>query len=348
MPNLIRLVVIGLALFGAPVSAAVDGGSLYSQYCAACHGSHGEGGVGIPLALPDFLATVDDRFFTDTIRLGRPGRVMPAFHNLTEAEVTAIVSHIRGFVPGVKPPTMDKSPIRGERLRGKALFGQHCASCHGANGEGGHGTGVTFSRPRDLPVMPPALNNKGFLSAATDQTIKATLMKGRKGTPMASFLGRGLSEKDIDNVVAYVRSFERLPGRKAAVEENEPMILETESPYTVEETVENVKRAAVGKNFRIIRVQTLENGFFPEQEENQKQVIIYLCNFHFIDQALRLDPRIGLFMPCRVTVVEHAGKVKIMSINPKLLGRMYNNSELDNACKEMHAIYRDILEEATL
>ena len=66
------------------------------------------------------------------------------------------------------------------------------------------------------------------------------------------------------------------------------------------------------------------------------------------ERALALDPRVGLFLPCRVTVVERDGKVLVMSINPKRLSHLFNNAELDRACEEMFQVYSDILEEATL
>jgi cytochrome c oxidase cbb3-type subunit 3 len=330
--------------------AAPDGARLYSQHCAACHGLHGEGGVGVPLALPDFLSTADDDFLRKTLRNGRPGRVMPAFRSLSDTEVDALVAHLRSFAkPGAPAPRkLSTQSVQGNATRGGELFATHCASCHGANGEGGHGTGVTFSRPRNLPIMPPALNNPGFLAAASDAMIKATLMRGREGTPMISYLDQGLSEQDIDDIVAFVRSFEQRAPAKIRAPVDEPMFLEAESSYSLEETVENVKRAAIGKNFRIIREQSLEHGFFPEDQENAKQVIVYFCNFNFINQALSLDPRVGLFLPCRVTVVEQDGVVKVLSINPKHLSALYNNRELDEACDQMTELYEGILEEATL
>ena len=60
------------------------------------------------------------------------------------------------------------------------------------------------------------------------------------------------------------------------------------------------------------------------------------------------NSRVGLFLPCRVTVVEHAGKVQVMSINPKTLSHLFNNEELDRICGRMEKLYQDILEEATL
>ena len=343
-----RFLLVLLCLTALPVLAAPDGAKLFAQNCAACHGLHGHGGVGIPLALPTFLGSVSDEFLFTTIRHGRPGRVMPAFTQLSDAQVHAIVAYVRSWMPpDTKLMKVADAPVKGDAVHGKELFAKNCAVCHGADGEGGHGTGVTFSRPRDLPIIPPGLNNPGFLAAASDQMIKATLMNGREGTPMVSFLKRGLSEQDIDDVVAYVRSF-REHMRSWKPGNDDTPVLEMESSYSVAETVENVKRAAVGRNFRIIRVQTLENGLFPEDQENKNEVIVYFCNFNFINKALALDPRVGLFMPCRVTVAERDGKVMVMAINPKYLSRLYNNAELDKPCEEMFQTYQAILEEATL
>lgn len=340
-----------LALLALPLSAAwaaPDGARLYARNCAACHGEDGSGGIGVPLALPSFQATVDDAYLRKTIRIGRPGRVMPAFAQLSDAEVDAIVAHVRSWYKG-KPPVYDPTPIAGDAAKGAALFGKHCAGCHGANGEGGHGTGVTFSRPRDLPIMPPALHNPGYLASASDAMIKATLVRGREGTPMVSFKQHGLSDRDLDNIVAFVRSLEKVPlaSGKQVLETDEPVIV-VDSPYDLATTIENVKRAATSNNFIFIREQDLDSGIAPEGKENPKQHIVYFCNFGFLNRALATDPRVGLFLPCRVTVVEEGGKVKMMTVNPKRLSKIFNNAELNEMCDEMTKQYRAILEEAAL
>jgi cytochrome c oxidase cbb3-type subunit 3 len=125
-------------------------------------------------------------------------------------------------------------------------------------------------------------------------------------------------------------------------------VLMVESSYDLPTTVENVKRAAIAANFRIIRVQNLEHGLAEKTSENPKQVIVYFCNFNFLYQALALDPRVGLFLPCRVTVIETDGKVQVMANNPLYLSPLFNNSELNDMCKKMHRLYSDILEEVSL
>jgi len=342
--------IVGILLLGITTVVVGEprGGELYAAHCSGCHGDTGNGGVGVPLALPSFLESVDDNFLHQTIRMGRPGRVMPAFRRLSDAQVDAIVSFVRGWSKEPAPEFPDK-PVRGDTQHGKQLFASYCAACHGANGEGGKGTGVTFSRKRELPIIAPALNNPGFLAAASDEMIRHTLQFGREDTPMRSFLVQGLSEQDIDDLVSYVRSFEtQQPASRKSIVTAAETTISAESSYTLEETVENLKDAIVSQNFILIREDTLEHGLVKEGDENPSQVILHFCNFKFLYEALAVDPRVGMFLPCRVTVTEIDGKVLVTAINPMYLSRLFNNNELSEYCKRMHEVYATILEDATL
>lgn len=345
--NLGRLALLWLVLGAVtPAGAAYDGARLYDAHCAACHGSNGTGGVGVPIALPDFLAQADDDYLRKTIRLGRPGRVMPAFTKLSDAEVDAIVRHVRSWQTVAAAPVPKAG--RGDAGNGARLYATRCASCHGAHGEGGHGTGVTFSRPRDLPVLPPALNNPGFLASASDAMIKAVLEHGRANTPMASFRKAGLSDRDLDDLVAHVRSFEKTSAASTKPVKDEPAVLTRISNNSMKETLERLKGAISGNNMTLIRVAPFDEGIAEKGKENLRIMVVDACDFTLVNQALSIDPRIGLFLPCRVTLVEEAGKVRVMAINPKRLSALFNNAELDELCAKMHAVYVDILEESTL
>lgn len=331
-----------------PLIGATDtddnGAALYREHCAACHGSNGLGGVGVPLALPDFLAAADDRYLRTTIRTGRPGRVMPAFTQLKDTDVDAIVKHIRSWNPAAKAPVL-ATARPGNSKRGKRLYTQHCAACHGANGQGGHGTGVTFSRPRDYPILAPALNNKGFLAAASDAMIKATLVHGRAGTPMVSFRKKGLSDRNLDDIVAYVRGFENLTS-PTAVPVDEPAVLVRVSSYSLKETLERLQTAFNVANLRVIRTAPHNKGFVSAGEEDTQRMVVDACDFGFVNEALKIDPRVGLFLPCRVVVAEHAGEVRVMSVNPKRLSVFFNNAELNDMCARMTKTYIEVIEEA--
>lgn len=344
-PAFAFLVLPALLLVVGTVRAAPDGARLYARHCAACHGNDGAGGVGVPLALPAFQAQADDAYLRLTIRLGRPGRVMPAFDQLSDAEVDAIVRHVRGWRQG--PPLAPARVRRGDRARGAKLFAAQCAACHGANGEGGHGTGVTFSRPRDLPILAPALANAGFLASASDAFLKTTLVHGRGGTPMPAFPRQGLRDRDLDDIVAHIRAFEHSSPR-ASHGATEPVSLMRESPYDVPTTVEKLKTALNAANMRIIRAVPYDQGLAKSGQEDVTRFVVDACDFRFLNKALAIDPRVGLFLPCRITVMESRGKVLVMSVNPKRLSALFNNAELDELCAQMHRIYSDVIEEATL
>ncbi len=342
---LILFCFMGISLTASGAASAADGALLFHQKCAACHGEGGDGGVGVPLDLPDFLAVASDDYFRSTIRNGRPGRVMPAFPRLQDSEVDAIITYLRSFSDAAAP-SYSKTRVAGDATRGKVLYTDHCVACHGKRGHGGTGTGVTFSRPRGAAVMAPSLSNAGFQAAASDAMLKATLLRGRQGTPMPSIKSLGLKDADADDIVAYIRT---LNDRRALTTEmdNEPM-LQYESSYDLEQTLANLKESVVGHNFRVIREQKLEQGLAEAGKENPRAVMLYFCDFGFLNNALAIDPRVGVFLPCRVTVLETGQGVKVMSINPKNLSHLFNNSELDKACQKMHDLYAEIMEEATL
>lgn len=344
---LYRLVFFAVGLFSASqcLAATPDGAELYRKHCSVCHGIEGNGGVGVPLHLQDFLAVASDDYLRKSIVTGRPGRVMPAFTQFNDGELDALVGYIRSFSSEPAPMYAD-GPIKGDAERGKQLFQDHCVTCHGVNGQGKGGTGVTFSRPREAPIMAPALNNTGFQQSISDAMLRATLLRGRHSTPMPSIREIGLKESDANHLISYIRTLEEAsPGDEGTDDET---IIKFDSAYSLEQTLENLKQAAVGRNFRVIRLQFLEEGLAKPGEENPRSVMLYFCNFAFLYEALAIDPRVGLFLPCRVTVIETDAGVQVMSINPKNLSRLFNNHELDKACQQMHDLYVEIIEEATL
>jgi cytochrome c oxidase cbb3-type subunit 3 len=335
-----------LLMISGLTQANQEGQRLFSKHCITCHGTSGQGGVGIPLSLPSFIDSVSDNYLRKSIRYGRPGRIMPSFSNLSDDDIYNIVKYMRTWT-GQPGKTYSNKHIKGNSAAGKQLFDQYCAACHNAGGTGGHGTGVTFSRPRGAPIVAPSLNNPGFLSSVEDEFIRATLENGRAGTPMMSYKAHGLNDDDLDNLVSYIRNFEGGPYPNTPLDTKDA-IIKVESSYSVEETVKNVQQAIVGKNFKLIRTQYLDQGLVEEGKENKEQVIIYFCNFNFLNKALAIDPRVGMFLPCRLTVVKDNDKVYIMAINPLKTSNIFNNSELNDACKEMYDIYTELLEEASL
>jgi cytochrome c oxidase cbb3-type subunit 3 len=129
----------------------------------------------------------------------------------------------------------------------------------------------------------------------------------------------------------------------------ESPVIVRDSSYDLKTTVENIKTAVTTNNYFYGRVQTLEYGLTEPENENPKQVIVYFCNISLLNKGLAIDPRVGMFLPCRITILEREdGKVQVMSVNPTVLSKLFNNSELNQMCEQIKQNYTAIMEEATL
>ncbi len=110
--GLVLMVLTSCQAGPAPASPAhddepVDGARLWSRNCSTCHGTVGAGdgplaaGNGAPsLVGPGANERVTEALIEEMIRNGRRG--MPAFRHLHDAEVQALVAHVRAL--GVVAP----------------------------------------------------------------------------------------------------------------------------------------------------------------------------------------------------------------------------------------------------
>ena len=197
-------------------------------------------------------------------------------------------------------------------------------------------------------VMPPAINNPGFLQSAPDEMIKHTIKIGRDNSAMPTFRKK-LTDAETDHVVAYVRTLSSQNQAEEQTDGERRAAYILESPYDFDTTVENVKAALTGANFRIFPSRFVEQGLIDEFSHNEKQVSIRFCNFRELYSLLNIEPRLGTVLPCRITVIEDAdGQVKLVSANVSAIAYWFNNNELVEVGKAMEAVILEVMEEATL
>jgi cytochrome c553 len=88
--------------------------------------------------------------------------------------------------------------ISGDAAAGEAVFRSRCKMCHGADGAGNP------AMAKVLSVEIPAMDSES-VQKQTDTELKEAIAKG-KGK-MAAI--RGLSDQDLANVIAFVRSLKK-------------------------------------------------------------------------------------------------------------------------------------------
>jgi mono/diheme cytochrome c family protein len=171
------------------------GRAYYQGLCANCHGVNGEGGIGNALNSPTFLGVASDRFLAESIVHGRPGTAMASWKHLPTQAVSDLLAYMRSWQP--EAPTFDEVkaslaayPRNESEHVGGIVFRSNCASCHGANGEGGVGV---------------RLNSANIVPAVSDEYLFRTIVEGRATTAMPAW--RHLSADNIAALIAYMRSW---------------------------------------------------------------------------------------------------------------------------------------------
>jgi mono/diheme cytochrome c family protein len=93
----------------------------------------------------------------------------------------------------------------GSDLRpGKAVYDQHCAACHGLNGDGNGPAAVwLFPRPRNFNSALFKIQSTPAESLPADEDLYETVTRGMPGSSMPSFTY--LSEQQRRDVVQYVK-----------------------------------------------------------------------------------------------------------------------------------------------
>ena len=109
-----------------------DGGRVFQNTCANCHGPDGDQIAGIDLGRGQFRRPMSDQDLIQIIRNGIPGTPMPA-SNFSEEQAARLVTYLRSVAASRRSDT-----AAGDASRGHALFEGKgaCLSCHRVSGNG--------------------------------------------------------------------------------------------------------------------------------------------------------------------------------------------------------------------
>lgn len=209
---------------------------VFERHCVLCHGRRGNGKGELAHAiLPrprDFTrgrfkyrSTPSGTLPTDqdlarTIQGGLTGTAMPAFTQLTDREVRAVVEYLKTLSPRwtnatfhaasleipAAPDWLDGGPaFEAHAERGRQAFEANCAPCHGTRGGGDGPTAASLRDDGDEPCPPRDLRLPILRTGSSPESLHRTLLTGLDGTPMPSFESVTSSEERWD-LVAFILS----------------------------------------------------------------------------------------------------------------------------------------------
>jgi cytochrome c oxidase cbb3-type subunit 3 len=117
---------------------------------------------------------------------------------------------------------------------------------------------------------------------------------------------------------------------------------------TMAQVLKDLNQAIVSNNYDFIRQQTIDSRLKTVSTENKHVILVYFCNFSMLNRALRMNSHIGVFVPCKITLIQKKDHIEMVAINPRFLTRQFNNDKLSKLCNRLAKDYHKILEEATI
>lgn len=172
-----------IVTLAADPGALAIGASLFSNYCAQCHGSGAMGARGFPnLTDNNWLYGGAPAQIEQSITAGRSG-VMPPLAAVfaSDAEIDAMVTYVQGMADGLD----STSPAHTKYMT-------LCIACHGPTGTGNQALGA------------PNLVDDIWLYGSSSQDIRKTIVAGRNGVMPAHGALLGPDRSRI--LAAYVYS----------------------------------------------------------------------------------------------------------------------------------------------
>jgi cytochrome c oxidase cbb3-type subunit III len=128
-----------LAIGAPPDAEAVKRGqAVFVPTCGFCHGTNATGGAAGPNLVRSTVVLHDGgtgKEVGQVIHNGRPGKGMPAFPNITDAQVHDIAQFLLGRTQAAanRMEYTIQNIVTGDAKAGQAYFAANCASCHSAD-----------------------------------------------------------------------------------------------------------------------------------------------------------------------------------------------------------------------
>jgi uncharacterized protein (DUF302 family) len=117
----------------------------------------------------------------------------------------------------------------------------------------------------------------------------------------------------------------------------------TTHDQAIELVTEELKKEGFGVLTRIDVKETLKQKI---DVDFRKYVILGACNPHFAHQALQVEGKIGVFLPCNVVVEEHEnGSVEVSAVDPVPMMSPVSNPKLEELAGEVRERIRRVISE---
>ncbi len=125
------------------------------------------------------------------------------------------------------------------------------------------------------------------------------------------------------------------------------MLYIKETDKSIDEVCEDIQKAAAENKFGVLGVIDLKEKMAAKGVQFGPQCrIIEVCNPAQAKKVLEDKMTISSALPCRISVYEEGGKVKVATLRPTVLLNLFGNPELEPVAREVEDTILRIIDSA--
>ena len=111
-------------------------------------------------------------------------------------------------------------------------------------------------------------------------------------------------------------------------------VKETEGP--IESVVERLEQASAANKFGVLGIHNLKEKMGVKGVDLACECrVMEVCNPHRAKEVLEENMSISTALPCRISIYEEHGKVKVATIRPTMLLNLFDSPELQAVAREV-------------
>jgi uncharacterized protein (DUF302 family) len=120
-------------------------------------------------------------------------------------------------------------------------------------------------------------------------------------------------------------------------------VIETEKSF--DEAVVSVLKNVDAKGWALFQIYDVKERLAAKSFEHKPLKIIEICSGKHADNFLNKNRLISLCMPCKINVLEDAGKIKIVGMKPSMLSQFFSEISIEEAL-EVEKEIKEIVDNA--
>ena len=125
------------------------------------------------------------------------------------------------------------------------------------------------------------------------------------------------------------------------------MLYIVESSRTIDEIGQAISEAAQKRKFGVLHVHNLKATMAKKGVEFGPDCRIFeVCNPQQAKRVLESRMEVSTALPCRISVYEEDGKVKLATIKPSMMLEMFGAEDLGPVAEEVEKVMFEIMDEA--